>query len=489
MALSSKDKKQISRQRREAAKEAQKYHKEQQKRAKKSSDKVKKSSKNTNQPASKPKKKPSASKIEEAVNSGNTAKFQKMSREEKFRRESEQRIRNLKPRDFEDGYYIDEFSEKQRSEKRARVIRKQEREVIKRSKKPLTQRQIRLRRIIISASIILAVLIAGVVLSLTVLFKTEKIEVEGCTVYYDDQIAGFSGITLQQNIFIAKLKSTPEKISENLPYVEKAEIGVSIPDTVVIKITEAQPAYVVRKGANLLLISAKGRILEESTDNPNSLPELKCGDFSASAAGEYIEFADPAVPDILLNVAETIKESEITGIVGFDVSDTSAITLNYSNRILINIGVAEDIDYKLKTANAIITRKLEPNGATDVFGVLDVSTCSKNKMSHYKPSDTRPAPEPTTVPATEPTTAPAESYDYSGGYDYSYDYSGEADAYSYSDGTSYDDGYDYSSGGETYDYGYSDGTDYGTYDYSAGDYSYYDDSAAQNGGATWTPEG
>ena len=143
MALSSKEKKELARQRKENAKQAQKFHKEQEKRAKKSSSKSKK------QKDEKPAK-PSASKIEEAVNSGKTAKFQKISREEKFRRESEEKIRNLKPQDFEDGYYIDEYSEKQRRERRAQVIRKQETETIRRNKKPMTSKQIRIRRILIS---------------------------------------------------------------------------------------------------------------------------------------------------------------------------------------------------------------------------------------------------------------------------------------------------------------------------------------------------
>lgn len=101
MALSSKQKKELAKQRKENAKQAQKYHKEQE-RAKKSSEKKKKKQE------AKPKK-PSASKIEEAVNSGKTAKFQKLSREDKFRMESEEKIRNLKPQDFDDGYYIDEY--------------------------------------------------------------------------------------------------------------------------------------------------------------------------------------------------------------------------------------------------------------------------------------------------------------------------------------------------------------------------------------------
>ena len=167
MSLSSKEKKELAKRRKENARQAQKFHKEQEKRAKKSSAKAK------NKPENAPKK-PSASKIEEAVNSGRTAKFQTISREEKFRRESEEKIRNLKPQDFEDGYYIDEYSEKKRRERRAKIIREQESETIRRNKKPMTSRQVRIRRILITAAILLSVIAIGVILSLTVLFKTEK---------------------------------------------------------------------------------------------------------------------------------------------------------------------------------------------------------------------------------------------------------------------------------------------------------------------------
>ena len=187
--LSSKDKKQLAKQRKSAAKQAQKYHREQDKKAKKSSATAKKTTS----------KKRSSSKIEEAVNSGKTVKFENISREEKYMRESEERIRNLEPQDFNDGYYIDEYGARQKQERRAKEIHQQENEVIRRRKKPITQKQLKIRRILIYGLIFTAVLVIGIVLSLTVLFKTEKIEVEGDKYYYDDQIIAFSGVELQQN--------------------------------------------------------------------------------------------------------------------------------------------------------------------------------------------------------------------------------------------------------------------------------------------------
>ena len=448
--ISSKEKRELARQRREAAKQAQKYHKEQKKKAKKSSD--------ATQVVRIPKvKKKSGSKIEEAVNSGKTAKFEKISREEKFRRESEERIRNLEPQDFEDGYYIDEYSEKQRSERRAQVIRKQEHEVIRRNKKPVTQKQARNRRILIGVAILLAVLVIGAILSLTVLFKTEKIDIDGDEYYYEDQIIAFSNVSLQQNIFLAAMGGTPQEIVKNLPYVEDAKISFAIPDTVTIKITNAMPAYYVKDGEKYLIISSKGRVLDTETEVPEDLTELVCKDFSNKEVGSYIEFEDKAIPDILETVANSLKNNGLDNITAFDVTDPSSIKINYAGRIVINIGVAEDIEYKIKTAAAIITQKLDPNKTGQVYGTLDVSTCSKNKMSHFKPAETQPATEPA-------STAPAQSSDggaanggttddwSAGTYDWSagvYDWSGGV----YDNGTQYDNGVQYDAGAGTENYG------------------------------------
>lgn len=399
--LSSKDRKQIEKQRKTAAKEAQKFHKEQEKKAKKSSSSTKKRS---------------VSKIEQAVNSKKTIKFENISREEKFRRESEKKIRNLKPRDFEDGYYIDEYSERKKQERRAKEIHEQESEVIRKNTKPLTAKQIRLKRILISASIFLVVLTIGVILSLTVLFKTEKIVVEGGDqYYYDEQIIGFSNVKLQQNIFIAKVSSTPENITKNLAYVEDAKVSFSIPDTVIIKVTDAVPSYVINMDGSYLLISSKGRILDQVPENTDNLPELTCGELTTTAVGGFVSFSDANIADILEDVSASLQANEVDKITGFDVTNSSDIALIYDNRITIKLGMPDDIDYKIRTAMVIINDKLDPNNTGTVSGTLDVSTCNTNKMSHYKPNDSE---TPTIIPATSvpvtevPTTVNPDIYNW-----------------------------------------------------------------------------
>jgi hypothetical protein len=310
-----------------------------------------------------------------------------------------------------------------------------------------------------------------------VLFKTEKIDIEGDIYYTEEQITAFSNVTLQQNIFLGAWNSTPEEIVKNLPYVESANIGFAVPDTITIRIKNAVPTYVVKDGNGYLVVSSKGRILDTTADNFENLVVLTCGEIKNKSKGEYIDFGDDSVPDILDSVAKSFAANGVDKITGFDISDLSQIVINYDNRININIGLPEDLDYKIKTAFTIINEKLDPNNTGTITGTLDVSTCNKNKISHYKPSAT----QATTVPST---TAPvAENGDgannYGGGTNN--EYNGDAENYGENDNNdTYDNGYSenygaydgyYDGGAQTYDDGqtYDYGVDSNSYEWQPGE--------------------
>ena len=210
-----------------------------------------------------------------------------------------------------------------------------------------------------------------------------------------------------------------------------------MPDTINIDVKNAIPTYAIQNGSGWLVVSSKGRILDIVNYKTDDLVELKCGDIGAGTKGSYIDFGDDSVSDILHSVAKSFADCGVDKVTGFDITNLSSIVISYDNRIDINIGLPEDIEYKIKTAFTIINEKLDPNNTGTIAGTLDVSTCNKNKISRYKPSATVP---PTVPAVTEPqTTAPGEQTttpvqdDYSG-YDDSYD-DGYDDSY---DG--YDDG-------------------------------------------------
>lgn len=76
--------------------------------------------------------------------------------------------------------------------------------------------------------------------------------------------------------------NTSDKIVKNLSYIESASVSFNIPDTITITVVDATPSYVIPNGNGYLLVSSKGRILEEISENKDKLPELTCGDIKTT---------------------------------------------------------------------------------------------------------------------------------------------------------------------------------------------------------------
>lgn len=105
-----------------------------------------------------------------------------------------------------------------------------------------------------------------------------------------------------------------------------------------------------------------------------------------------MSFSDANVPDILEDVSQSLINNKVKNITGFDVTDTANIKLVYDGRIDINIGLPDDIDYKIRTAMTIINEKLDPNNTGLVAGTLDVSACSTSKF--LTTNLPQPSPQP-----------------------------------------------------------------------------------------------
>ena len=361
---------------------------------------------------------------------------------------------------------------------------KREREKIKKtadkkaSKRTPSPKRRRAARIVFYAVIFASTLAVGVILSLTVLFKSEQITVDGNARYSTEDIAKASKIELGENIFLTDKKTPSKLIVDNFPYVESADVGFVIPNTISINIKEAQPSYAVRYNDVYYLISTKGRILEKTQSPPKNIPLLSGSELKSTAEGEYVKFNDALSLSILQDIMDCIEKNGFEKLSSVDVTNVARVKIVYDNRIVIKIGVPEDIDYKIRTAMKIIDEHLDPDKQGLIQGELDVSTCNTTKKSYFNekaiealvPTTTAP---PTTEPTAEPTaqeeTSPDEDdEDYTDYQDYE---DGDGDPTDYNGGDYPDeDGEDYT---EYQDY--EDGEDYTEYqDYEDGD-DYYSD--------------
>ena len=244
----------------------------------------------------------------------------------------------------------------------------------------LTRKQRHTRMVASYIGVFFIIVIAAVVLSLTVMFKTTEICVEAENLpYTNEEIISASGLSLKDNIFMAKRKAAEKKLVETFPYVEEADVSFRIPGTQVITIETAVPSYQVQFSGGYAVVSANCRILEINENQRSDIPLLKGIKLDHTQPGEYITFEKASTKQILDEVAGNINENDINNIYGIDISNAANIELNYDNRITILLGLPEDVGYKLRTAKAIINGSLSPNDR----GTLDVSLANSDRRSSY----------------------------------------------------------------------------------------------------------
>lgn len=246
--------------------------------------------------------------------------------------------------------------------------------------KELTKKQ-RKTRINLSYFLVFTVVVVlAVVMSLTVMFKTTEIIVNGENIPYSkEEIISASGLSYSENIFLAKRKAAVKNIVDNYPYIEAAEVTFRIPGTQIITLEAAVPSYQVAVTEGFAIVSAKARVLEITNVQRANIPLLKGLKLTDIGEGQYINFEKNTTQQILNEVINNINENEVPNIYGIDISNSASIKLNYDNRITILLGVPEDVGYKLRTAMSIINNELS---ATDK-GDLDVSLASSDRKSSY----------------------------------------------------------------------------------------------------------
>ena len=316
-------------------------------------------------------------------------------------KETDKRVRNLEATDHKDGFYADEVEVRKAQARKARKKRRE------RMPKPISPQKRRARRIFAYSAIITTVVAVGIILSLTVLFKTESILISGNKYYAEDTIIRLANVREGDNIFMASMFGRTDAIRDSLPYVKSASINFQLPDSIVINIENATEAYSIETEGNWYKVSDENILLELVDKKPKKLTSLIAPPLKSTEVGSKVEFKDKAYTKALDSLTECIRKNKYKKITEINIKNISNISITYDNRIKILIGLPESIEYKLKTAFAIINEKLDPNHTGTVKGVLNVSKCNKTKKSYFKEGSIKDAEKEEVL--THPTTAATEA--------------------------------------------------------------------------------
>ncbi len=233
------------------------------------------------------------------------------------------------------------------------------------------KRQKRIKRIIYSA-LLLCFVAAAISLSLTVFFNIQSIEVIESSIYGDTEVIKASEIQIEDNFFLTDLKGAAKKIEGSLPYVGKAVLKRKLPSTLIIEIIETKEYAAFDFETGYVLINEKGKVLSSSATVLREGVSYISNIYPKSAnICDTVEFEDGEVLSNVTSILTAVKEAEIQKITSINLSDISAITLMYDDRIMLKAGSLNNFERKMQRAAKAILAEEQRNKM--VKGTLDLT--------------------------------------------------------------------------------------------------------------------
>ena len=199
------------------------------------------------------------------------------------------------------------------------------------------------RRLVIFIAIIVFLSVV-VTASLTVLFKVDRVDVQGNTRYTADEIILKSELKTGDNLFLTDVGDAPDKLYSAFPYIETVKVSRKLPGRLLITVTEAEEFAAVSVEGGYRIINENGRLLEQAADNKGLL-KVQCA-VEEAAARESIVKAETLKS--LNELSEFIKQLEFEGVSGISLESEFSIRVIYKDRIEIKLGTMIYADLKLR---------------------------------------------------------------------------------------------------------------------------------------------
>ena len=199
------------------------------------------------------------------------------------------------------------------------------------------------------------------VILLTPAFNVNNIEISGNNMVSDEEIIMAGGLSKNVNILNVDTDAA-EKNIKSLPYIKKAEIKRSFPDTIKIKVMEeVGVAYFTTKNG-YVIISSDGKCIDVSSglsEDKNSsgqvaqlpkLPVIKGIKNVKYSKGEIVESEDShRLKSLFVCLHEFARQGYIFDMKEIDMSNPEDIRFYYKGKELcVSVGNTQRIGYKME---------------------------------------------------------------------------------------------------------------------------------------------
>lgn len=243
------------------------------------------------------------------------------------------------------------------------------------------QRRRRRKRSALFAPLSFLIICAALVFGMSVFFRVSGIEVEGNALYTPEEIIEASGIEQGDNLFFINRFSAISRIFSKLPYVEKAVINRSLPNKLVIVVTESHAIACVTAEDGTWAIDRNCKLLSKAGgDDLRGLIRVEGLVPIAPEAGQIIAPGEAESPKVgyLSAILTQIDALDLRKNISYiDISGISNPSFDYLGRFTVKLGSNENIEYKFQCLLSAVDALSEGDR-----GTLDLSIDKRAHLTY-----------------------------------------------------------------------------------------------------------
>lgn len=281
-----------------------------------------------------------------------------------------------------------EKPKKKRTEKSAKTSgRPLSSEAVKKSKKAAVtknRKKQKKKNMLLSYTILAVFLAVALCVGVFVFFKVGEIKVVGANRYKQSEIVSASGIELGDNLYACSSGKAEKLITSAMPYVKSVSFKHSLPDVLIIEVTETRSAYAFAKAGKYIICDPSLKVLEVSKKLPAGTALVTGVGIVDTPVGKTAEFDKESKGELVKSVQAELYKAGVKNLSAIDVKNDVDIKAVYDGRIEILIGQIGDINYKAKLAGEAI-EDLDKDNKKEK-GTINVKQAHETKQAYYKPS-------------------------------------------------------------------------------------------------------
>lgn len=220
-----------------------------------------------------------------------------------------------------------------------------------------------------------AAVVAAVAAGCFVFFRVETVTVSGNNRYSVDEVVAVSGVELGDYLALLDKNRIARQIRSGLPYVESVSIRRSLPDTVIISVSESSAAAVVETESGFWLINSAGKLLEQVSSTGAYAHIIGLSPI-APTAGSMAVLSDEAVIrwDYAMEFLRTLEEQEMLDeLTSLDCSAAGTFTAAYGERFTLILPSTGNFSEYLAMFTRAVEEELE-DGETGIFDFTHYDT-------------------------------------------------------------------------------------------------------------------